>query len=63
MLNDCVWAGKYQGGVIIRESDEIGRFTARSPDLDDLAYPLRLTHDVATHMKPVPDGCLHVPPP
>src|SRR6266571_1259827 len=39
------------------------RLPARPADLDDLARPLRLAHDVATHMEPVPDGCLHPPPP
>jgi hypothetical protein len=63
MLDDCVGAGEYQRGVIVLESHEVGRFTARSADLDYLACPLWLTHDAATHVKPVSDGCLHAPPP
>jgi hypothetical protein len=63
MLDDCVRAGEYQGGVIVLESHEVRRFAARSADLDDLACPLRLAHDAATHVKPVSDGCLHAPPP
>ena len=63
MLDDCVRAGEYQRGVTVLESYEVGRFTARSADFDDLACPLRLTHDAATHVKPVSDGCLHAPRP
>jgi hypothetical protein len=63
MLYECVRAGEYKSSVIVLESDEVGRFTARSADFDDLAGPLRLTHDAAAHMKPVSDSCLHAPPP
>src|SRR6516165_10119968 len=61
MLNDRVRAGEYQAGVTVVEPHQVGRFPARSADLDDLARPLRLAHDVATHVEPVPDGCLHRP--
>jgi len=30
-------------------------------DLDDLARPLWMAHDVAMHVEPLPDDCLHVP--
>src|SRR5262249_46233721 len=40
---------------------QVGRLPARPADLDDLARPLRLADDVAAHVEPVPDGCLHQP--
>jgi hypothetical protein len=61
MLNDRIWAGEHQAGVTVVETHRVGRFPGRSADLDDLARPLRLAHDVATHVEPVPDGCLHPP--
>jgi hypothetical protein len=61
MLNDRVRAGEHQASVTVVETHQVGRFPARSPDLDDLARPLRLAHEVATHVEPVPDGCLHPP--
>ena len=61
MLNGRVRAGEHQAGVTVVETHHVGRFPARSADLDDLARPLRLAHDVATHVEPVPDGCLHPP--
>jgi hypothetical protein len=61
MLNDRVRAGEHQAGVTVIEMHQVGRFPARSADLDDLARPLRLAHDVATHVEPVPDGCPHLP--
>src|ERR1700758_4311102 len=61
MLNDRVGAGEHQGGVTVVETHQVGRLPARTADLDDLARPLRLAHDVATHVEPVPDDCLHQP--
>jgi len=61
MLNDRVRAGEHQAGVTVVETHQVGRFPARSADLDDLARSLRLAHDIATHVEPVPDGCLHPP--
>src|SRR5215470_8526591 len=61
MLNDRVWAGEHQAGVTVVETHQVGRFPARSANLNDLARPLRLAHEVATHVEPVPDGCLHRP--
>src|SRR5215471_5215953 len=61
MFDDRVRARKHQAGMAIVETDQIGRFPARSANLDDLARPLGLAHDVATHAEPVSDGCLHQP--
>src|SRR5438445_4527864 len=61
MLNDRVRAGEHQAGVTVVETHQVGRFPARPADLDNLARPLRLAHDVATHVEPVPDGCPHPP--
>jgi hypothetical protein len=61
MLNDRVRAGEHQAGVTVIEMHQVGRFPARSANLDDLADPLRLAHDGAPHVEPVPDGCLHLP--
>src|SRR5437763_8514035 len=61
MLNGRVRAGEHQAGVTVVETHQIGRFPARSANLDDLARPLRLAHDVATHAEPVSDGSLHQP--
>src|SRR5438094_7255744 len=61
MLDDRIRAGEHQARVTVVETHQVGRFPARSGDLDDLARPLRLAHDVATHVEPVPDGCLHLP--
>src|SRR5690348_12171192 len=63
MLNDRVRAGEHQAGVTVVETHQVRRLPARPADLDDLARPLRLAHDIATHVEPVPDGCLHPPPP
>jgi hypothetical protein len=61
MLNDRVRAGEHQPGVTVVETHQVGRFPARPADLDDLARPLPLADHVATHMEPVPGGCLHPP--
>src|SRR5215475_1369204 len=61
MLNDRVRSGEHQAGVTVVETHQVGRVPARSADLNDLARPLRLAHEVATHVEPVPDGCLHRP--
>jgi hypothetical protein len=47
--------------VTIVETHEVGRLTARSADLDDLARPLGVAHNVAMYVEPVPGDCLHVP--
>src|SRR5436190_14078385 len=59
MLDDRIRAREHQARVTVVETHHVGRLPARSADLDDLARPLRLAHDVATHVEPVPDGCLH----
>ena len=61
MFDDRVRTWKHQAGMTVVETHQIGRFPARSANLDDLARPLGLTHDVATHAEPVSDGCLHQP--
>src|SRR5258708_17618035 len=61
MLDDRVRAWEHQARVTIVETHQVWRLAARSADFDDLARPLWLTHDVATHMQPVSDGCLHPP--
>jgi hypothetical protein len=61
VLNDGVWAWEYQRAVTVFESHEVRGFPASPADLDDLAHPVRLTHDAAMNVKPVPDDCLHVP--
>ena len=61
MLDGRVRAGEHQARVTVAESHQVRRLPARSADLDDLARPLRMAHDVATHVEPVPDGCLHAP--
>lgn len=63
VLDDGVRPRKYQGGVIVLESDEIGGLAACSAYLDDLACSLRLTHDIAVNVKPVSDYCMHALPP
>src|SRR5215467_15049464 len=60
-FDDRVRTREHQAGVTIVETHQVGRLPAWSADLDDLACPLRLAHDVAKHMEPVPDGCLHQP--
>src|SRR5215472_11001263 len=55
MLDDRVRAGERQGGVTVIESHQAVRLPARSSDLDDLACPLRLSHDAGAHVEPVPD--------
>ena len=59
MLDDRVRAGEHQGGVIVLKSHEVGRFSARSSDLDDLARPVGLAYDAAVHVDSVSDGCPH----
>src|SRR5271165_7010788 len=61
MLDDRVRAGEHQARVTVVETHQVGRLPARSADLDDLARPIRMAHDVAMHVEPVPDGCLHAP--
>src|SRR5215472_10741280 len=61
MLDHRVRAREHQAGVTVVETHQVGRLSARSADLDDLARPLRLAHDVPTYVEPVPDGCLHQP--
>ena len=61
MLDDRVRAGEHQRGVTVLETHQVGRLPARSPDLDDLSSPPRMTHDVGVHVEPIPDGCLHEP--
>src|SRR5690349_16325552 len=61
MLDDRVRAGEHQARVTVVETHEVGRLAARSADLDDLARPLWMAHDVAMHVEPVPDDCLHAP--
>src|SRR6266516_7005546 len=61
MLDDRVRAGEHQGGVTVVESHQVGRLPARSPDLDNLARPPRMTHDIGMHVEPVPYCCLHAP--
>jgi uridine phosphorylase len=59
MLDGRVRAWEHQAGVTVVETHHVGRLSARSMDLDDFACPLRLAHDVAVHVEPVSDGCLH----
>jgi hypothetical protein len=47
--------------VTVLETNQVRGLTASPADLDDLAHSLRLTHDAAMYVKPVPDDCLHVP--
>jgi hypothetical protein len=59
MPDDRVRAGEHQARVTVVATRQAGRLSARSADLDNLARPLRMAHDVAMHVEPVPDGCLH----
>jgi hypothetical protein len=59
MLDHRIRAGKDQGDVLVLELHEVGRFPARSADLDDLTGPLGLTHDSAMYVDHIPDDCLH----
>src|SRR6266581_243417 len=59
VLDDRVRTREHQAGMAVVETHQVGRLPARPAHLDDLACPLRLAHDVATHMELVPDGCLH----
>jgi hypothetical protein len=61
MLDGRIRAGEHQARVAVVEAHQVGRLPASSADLDDLTGPLRLAHDVATRVKPIPDGCLHPP--
>src|SRR5258707_15808462 len=61
MLDDRVRAGEHQRGVAVVETHQVGRLPARSADLDDLASPPRMAHDVGVHVEPIPDGCPHAP--
>src|ERR1017187_4292413 len=61
MLDDRIRAGEHQARVTVVEAHEVGRFAARSADLDDLARPLWMAHDVAVHVEPLPEDCLHAP--
>jgi hypothetical protein len=61
MLDHRVRARKDQARVPIVETHQVWRLAARSADLDDLARPLSLADDTATHVQPVSDGCLHPP--
>jgi hypothetical protein len=63
MLDNRVRARKHQARMTVVETNQVRRLPARPANLDDLARPFRLAHDVATHMEPVSDGCLHPPPP
>jgi len=58
MLNDRVRAGEHQAGVTVVETHQVGRLPARSADLDDLACPLWMAHDIGVHVEPVPDDCV-----
>lgn len=49
--------------MTILESHEVGRFSASSAYVNDLAHPLVLTHDASMHVESVPDDCLHMPIP
>jgi len=59
MFDDRVRTREHQAGVTVIETHQVGWLPARSTDLDDLARPLRLAHDVAPHAEPVPDGRPH----
>jgi hypothetical protein len=59
MLDDRVRAGEHQRGVTGVEPHQVGRLPAGSPDLDDLARPPRMAHNVGVYVEPIPDGCLH----
>src|SRR5258707_11359394 len=59
MLDDRVRAWEHQARVTIVETHQVWRLAARPADFDDLARPLWLAHDVATHVKPVSGGSLH----
>jgi hypothetical protein len=61
MLDDRVRAWEHQARMTIVETHQVWRLAASSADIDDLARPLWLAHDVATHVQPVSDGCLHPP--
>jgi hypothetical protein len=61
MLDDRVRARQHQARVAIIEPHQVWRLPARPADFDDLADPLCLAHDVATHAQPVSGGCLHPP--
>src|SRR6266566_8213979 len=61
MLDDRVRAGEHQGGVTVVESHQVGRLPARSADLDNLARPPGMAHDIGVHVEPVPGGCPHAP--
>jgi hypothetical protein len=61
VLDDRIRAGEHQAAVTILESHEVWRLAASAADLDDLAHPLRLAHDAAVYVKPVPHDCLHLP--
>ncbi len=56
-------AGEHQARVAVVETHQVGRLSARSADLDNLARPLRMAHDVAMHVQPVPrrlPPCVHL---
>jgi len=59
VLNNRIRTGKHQARVTVVEMHQIRRFAARSVDFPDLTDVLRLAHDLAVHMQPVPDSCLH----
>src|SRR5262249_49196171 len=59
MFDDRIRTGEHQAGVTVMKTHQVGGRPARPADLDDLACPLRLAHDVAPHAEPVPDGCPH----
>jgi hypothetical protein len=61
ILDDRVRAGEHQRDVTVIETHQVRPLPAGSPDLDDLASPPRMTHDVGVHVKAIPDGCLHAP--
>src|SRR5258708_1087709 len=61
MLDDPVRAGGHQRGGTVVGAHQVGRLPARSADVDDLARPPRMAHDVGVHVEPIADGCLHAP--
>src|SRR5215831_11242442 len=61
MFDDRVRAREHQAGMAVVETHQVRRLPARPADLDDLARPLCLAHDVAPHAEPVSNGCLHRP--
>jgi hypothetical protein len=60
VLDNRIWPWEDQPFVAVVEADEVWRPSVRTTHLDDLAYPVVLSHDVAMHVQAVSYRSAHI---